>query len=145
MNTIKQRIRQALLDALNPLKTEGLVRLVERRRDLVATSAIRPALLIIEGGELEIARDVTGQTYAFDVFIKVLAPRTRDGAELKDELVARVQQQMENLSTLSGLASYVHGGEEKISMTARFVFIDGPFVRFRLSYERKVAQPEETY
>src|SRR3954465_176907 len=100
MNTIKQRIRSALLTALNELKTEGIVRTGERHRDVLATTHVRPALLLIEGGEFEKARDATGQSYEFDVFIKILVPRGPDADELKDTLVARVQQKVENLPTL---------------------------------------------
>ena len=145
MNTIKNQIRAALLAALTELKTEGHVRTVERHRDVLATVHVRPALLLIEGGELEKARDATGQTYEFDVFIKVLVPASSDMDAAKDELVARVQQKVENLASLSGLATYSAGGEEKHALTARFVYIEGPFVRFRLCYKRKVADPEGTY
>lgn len=145
MNTIKNQIRAALMTALTELKTEGHVRTVERHRDVLATAHVRPALLLIEGGELEKARDATGQTYEFDVFIKVLVPASSDMDAVKDELVARVQQKVENLASLTGLATYSAGGEEKHALTARFVYIEGPFVRFRLCYKRKVADPDETY
>jgi hypothetical protein len=145
MNTIKQQIRNALLAALNELKTAGAARTVERHRDVLATAHVRPALLLIEGGEVEKSRDATGQTYEFDVFVKVLVDRTPDSDTLKDELVAKVQQKLENLGALSGLATYSAGGEEKLALTARFVYIDGPFVRFRLCYKRKAGDPEQTY
>jgi hypothetical protein len=145
MPTIKQRIRSALLAALNELKTEGAVRTVERHRDVLATTHIRPALLLIEGGEFEKARDATGQSYEFDVFIKILVVHTPDSDDVKDNLVARVQEKVENLPSLVGLATYGAGGEEKPALTARFVYIDGPFVRFRFCYNRKAAKPEETY
>ena len=145
MTTIKQQIRTALLTALNELKTEGAVRTVERHRDVLATTHVRPALLLIEGGELEKARDATGQSYEYDVFIKILVPRTPRADDLKDTLVARVQEKIENLPSLMGLATYGAGGEEKPALTARFVYIDGPFVRFRFCYNRKSAKPDETY
>src|SRR5256885_1803375 len=113
MPTIKQRIRSALLAALNELKTEGAVRTVERHRDVLATTHIRPALLLIEGGEFEKARDATGQSYEFDVFIKILVVQSPDSDDVKDNLVARVQEKVENLPSLVGLATYGAGGEEK--------------------------------
>jgi hypothetical protein len=145
MNTIKQQIRDALLDALNELKTDGVVRNIERHRDILATTHIRPALLLIEGGEVEKSRDATGQMYEFDVFVKIVVPHSSDMDTVKDELVAKVQQKLEALSTLAGLATYSAGGEEKLALTARFVYIEGPFVRFRLCYKRKAADPEQTY
>src|SRR3954468_15010373 len=145
MPTIKQKIRTALLTALNELKTEGAVRTIERHRDVLATTHVCPALLLIEGSEFEKARDATGQSYEFDVFIKILVPRGPNADDLKDTLVARVQEKVENLPSLTGLATYGAGGEEKPALTARFVYIDGPFVRFRFCYNRKAGNPEETY
>ena len=63
----------------------------------------------------------------------------------KDELVGAVQRRLENLQTLSGLGAVICGGEEKTAVTARFVFIEGPFVKFRVQYKRKRAEPETAY
>jgi hypothetical protein len=143
--TIKQRIREAILTSLEQLKTSHGVREVSRHHDLIATSSVLPALIYVDTGELEVARDATGQTYEFDYYIKVLVEQTKDHDARKDKLVAAVQSNLENLSTLTGLAMIKCGGEEKTAVTARFVFIEGPFVKFRLQYKRKRSEPEGTY
>ena len=143
--TIKQRIREAILAALEQLKTSHGIREVTRHHDLVATASLLPALLYVDTGEMEVARDATGQTYEFDCYIKVLVEKTKQEDARKDDLVAAVQRAIENLSSLAGLAMIKCGGEEKSTVTARFVFIEGPFVKFRLQYKRKRAEPETTY
>lgn len=145
MNTIKQQIREAILAALEQLKTSHGLREVSRHRDIVATSSLLPALVYVDTGETEVARDATGQTYEFDFYVKVLVEKGGHQDERQQELVGAVQQSLENLSTLGGLATIKCGGEEKTAVTARFVFIEGPFVKFRLSYKRKRAEPETTY
>ena len=143
--TIKERIREAVLAALEPLKTSHGIREISRHHDLVATSSLLPALIYIDTGETEVARDDTGQTYEFDFFIKVVVEKTKDHDARKDELIGAVQRVLENLPALSGLATIKCGGEEKTAVTARFVFIEGPFVKFRIHYNRKRAEPETTY
>jgi hypothetical protein len=143
--TIKQRIRAAVLASLEQLKTSHRVREVSRHHDLVATASLLPALLYVDTGEFEVARDATGQTYEFDCYVKVLVEKTKNHDTEKDGLVAAVQKALENLSSLTGLATIKCGGEEKTAVTARFVFIEGPFVKFRLQYKRKRAEPEATY
>jgi hypothetical protein len=143
--TIKQRIRETILTSLEQLKTSHGVREVSRHHDLVATASLLPALLCVDTGELEVARDATGQTYEFDCYIKVLCEQTKDHDTREDLLVAAVQANLENLSSLTGLAMIKCGGEEKTAVTARFVFIEGPFVKFRLQYKRKRAEPQATY
>src|SRR5437762_2054472 len=143
--TIKQRIRDAILAALEPLKTTNGIREISRHNDVVATAALLPAIIYVETGEMESSRDATGQTYEFDFFIKILVEKTKDADARKDELIGAVQRALENLSTLAGLATITSGGEEKTAVTARFVFIEGPFVKFRLRYNRKRAEPETTY
>jgi hypothetical protein len=143
--TIKQRIREAILAALEQLKTSHGIREITRHHDLVANALLLPALLYIDTGEMEVDRDATGQTYEFDCYVKVLVEKTRQEDSRKDELVAAVQRALENLSALDGLATIQGGGEEKTAVTARFVFIEGPFVKFRLQYKRKRAEPESTY
>ena len=143
--TVKQKIRDAILAALEDLKTTDGVREVSRHRDIVATSALLPAISYVDTGETEVDRDATGQTYEFDFYIKVVVEKANNQDRRKDELVGAVQRRLENLQTLSGLGAVICGGEEKTAVTARFVFIEGPFVKFRVQYKRKRAEPETAY
>jgi len=143
--TVKQRIRDAILASLEELKTTDGVREVSRHRDIIATSALLPALIYVDSGETEVTRDATGQTYEFDFYIKVLVEKANSSDSRKDELVGAVQRTLENLSTLTGVATIKCGGEEKTAVTARFTFIEGPFVKFRVQYRRKRAEPETVY
>lgn len=143
--TIKQRIREAILASLEQLKTTAGVREISRRRDIVGSATLLPALTFVDTGEMEVARDATGQTYEFDLYIKVIVEKSASQDSRKDELVGAVQRNLENLSTLAGLATLKCGGEEKNAVTARFVFIEGPFVKFRVQYKRKCGEPETTY
>jgi hypothetical protein len=143
--TVKQRIRDAVLAALEPLKTTHGIREVTRHRDVVGISALTPALVYVDTGETEVARDATGQTYEFDFYIKVQVEKAANQDARKDELVGAVQRNLESLASLAGLATIKCGGEEKNAVTARFVFIEGPFVKFRVIYNRKRAEPETVY
>ena len=142
--TIKQSIREAVLASLEELKNSDGVRDVSRHRDMIATAALVPALLYIDTGETEVARDEIGQTYEFDFYVKVLVEKSNREDRQKDELVGSVQRKLEKLA-LTGGGFIKCGGEEKSSVTARFVFIEGPFVKFRVQYKRKCGEPEASY
>jgi hypothetical protein len=144
-SSIKQKIRDAVLASLEQLKTSNGVREVLRRRDIVGAASLLPALIYVDTGETEVTRDATGQTYEFDFYIKVLVERANNQDTRKDELVGAVQRNLENLQSLNGIATLCCGGEEKTAVTARFTFIEGPFVKFRVQYRRKRAEPETTY
>src|SRR3954471_5727913 len=111
--TVKQQIRDAVLASLEQLKTSNGVREVSRHRDIIGTASLLPALLYVDTGETEITRDATGQTYEFDFYIKVLVERANNSDARKDELVGAVQRTLENLTTLTGVATIKCGGEEK--------------------------------
>ena len=143
--TIKQKIRDAILAALEDLKTTDGVREVSRHRDIIGTTTLLPALSYVDTGETEVDRDATGQTYEFDFYIKVIVEKANSQDTRKDQLVGAIQRKLENLQTLTGLGAVICGGEEKTAVTARFVFIEGPFVKFRVQYKRKRAEPETTY
>jgi len=143
--TLKQKIREAVLASLEPLKNTHGIREVSRHRDVLATTTLLPALIYVDTGETEVARDATGQTYEFDFYIKVLADRSNGQDTRKDEIVGAVQRAVEDLPSLTGLGTITGGGEEKNAVTARFVFIEGPFVKFRIQYKRKRAEPETAY
>ncbi len=143
--TVKQRIRDAILASLEELKTSDGVREVSRHRDIIVTSALLPALIYVDSGETEVTRDATGQTYEFDFYIKVVVEKASNQDRRKDGLVGAVQRKLEDLATLSGLGTIKCGGEEKTAVTARFVFIEGPFVKFRVQYNRKRAEPQTVY
>ena len=142
--TVKQRIREAVLASLEELKNSAGVRDVSRHRDMIATAPLVPALLYIDTGETEVARDEIGQTYEFDFYVKVLVEKSNREDRQKDELVGSVQRKLEKLA-LAGGGFIKCGGEEKTSVTARFVFIEGPFVKFRVQYKRKCGEPEASY
>jgi hypothetical protein len=141
--TVKQKIRDAVLDSLEELKNSDGVREVARRRDIVASASLVPALLYVDTGETEVDRDATGQTYEFDFYIKILVDKTKQQDQQKDDLVGSVQRKLEKLAVAGGFLKC--GGEEKTSVTARFVFIEGPFVKFRVQYKRKCGEPETSY
>ena len=141
--TVKQKIREAVLASLEELKASDGVREVARRRDIIATASLVPALLYIDTGETEVDRDATGQTYEFDFYVKILVDKTKQQDQQKDDLVGSVQRKLERLAVAGGFLKC--GGEEKTSVTARFVFIEGPFVKFRVSYKRKCGEPETSY
>src|ERR1044071_8463834 len=142
--TVKQRIREAVLASLEELKNSDGVRDVSRHRDMIATASLVPALLYIDTGEIEVARDEIGQTYEFDFYVKVQVEKSNREDRQKDDLVGSVQRKLEKLA-LSGAGFIKCGGEEKTSVTARFVFIEGPFVKFRVQYKRKCGEPEASY
>ena len=143
--TLKQKIREAILASLEPLKTSHGIREISRHRDLLATTTLLPALIYIDTAETEVARDAIGQTYEFDFYIKVLADKIASENKRKDELVGAVQAALEILPNFASLGSIINGGEEKTALTARFVFIEGPFVKFRIQYKRKRAEPQNAY
>jgi len=142
--TVKQRIREAVLASLEQLKTSDGIRDVSRHRDVIATATVVPALLYIDTGETEVARDDIGQTYEFDFYIKILVEKSPGEEKQKDDLVGSVQRKLEKLA-LTDLGFIKCGGEEKTAVTARFTFIEGPFVKFRVQYKRKCAEPETSY
>src|SRR4051812_34301589 len=115
-DSIKSRIRQAVFAELCKLQTERKVRTVERHHDLIATTQIRPGLVMVDTGELEKDRDTMGQTYEFDLFVKIVVEPNKDSDRLKDELVALVQQRVEGLTGLDALGAVVCGGEEKVAI-----------------------------
>ena len=142
--TVKQKIREAVLASLEQLKTSDGVRDVSRHRDVVAVATLVPALLYVDTGETEVARDATGQTYEFDFYIKIVVEKSPHQDQDKDDLVGSVQRKLEKLA-ITDLGLLICGGEEKTAVTARFTFIEGPFVKFRVQYKRKCGEPETTY
>ena len=102
------------------------------------------------GPEQEQSRDVTGQTYRFDVHIKLFVPHGPPPADARrqfsyPELSAAVIQKMESIPALDGLATMPLGAEEQPYLKTGLSHIKGPFIRLTLEYRRKRANPYETY
>src|SRR5437899_8714688 len=151
MKTIKERIMEAMLGRLNELTTEqtGITR-VRENNDLNAVGNYRTELIVIAGPEQERSRDVTGQTYQFDVHIKLFVPHGPPPADVRrkfsyPELSAAVIQKMEAIPALEGLATMALGAEELPYLKTGLSHIKGPFIRMTFEYRRKRANPYETY
>ena len=136
---------------LNELTTEQTgITAVRENNDLTAVGNYRTELIVIAGPEQERSRDVTGQTYRFDVHIKLFVPHGPPPADARrkfsyPELSAAVIQKMESIPALDGLAATALGAEELPYLKTGLSHIKGPFIRMTLEYRRKRGNPYETY
>src|ERR1043166_5512702 len=151
MKTIKQRITDALLARLTELTTAnvGITRIRENN-DLNAVGNYKIELIVVAGPEQEQSRDATGQTYQFDVHIKIFVPHPPPPSDVRrkftyPELTAAILQKVETIPALDGLATIVLGAEEFPYLKTGLSHIKGPFIRLTLEYRRKRANPFETY
>ena len=127
----------------------GITRIRENN-DLNAAGTYKTELILVAGPEQEQSRDVTGQTYQFDVHIKIFVPHPPPPSDLRrkftyPELTAAILQKVETIPALDGLATIVLGAEEFPYLKTGLSHIKGPFIRLTLEYRRKRANPYETY
>jgi hypothetical protein len=148
--TIKEKIVQRILDALNGIKdTRNRIYTVRESNDYTAVGSYRAQLIVIVGTEAEQSRDQVGQTYQFDVHVKLFEPHPPPPLARKDyrydDVAAQVISALEAPGLLDGLAMIVIGAEEQTFLRSGLSKIAGPWVRLAIQYSRKRANPFETY
>src|SRR5713101_1104351 len=150
-STIKSRIIAAIMQALAGVASpQNRIKAVRPNNDYTAqgVSAL-PELIVIQGPEAEQARDAIGQTYQFDVHVKIWVPHppppTPRGDYQHEELAAAVIQALEDPKLLAGLGSLVIGAEEQSFLRSGLSKIKGPFIRVRIQYSRKRGDPYTAY
>src|SRR6516162_5225512 len=136
--TIKEQITSAILETLADLTRDATtgVQRVRESNDLTALGTYKTELIVIFGPEQEQSRDCTGQTYQFDVHVKLFVPHPPPPAARRQfsfpELSSAVIEKLENCSALTGLATVVIGAEEAGYLKTGLSHIKGPFIRIRL-------------
>jgi hypothetical protein len=150
MQTIKQQIIQRILEALNAIKdVQNRIYVVRESSDYTAQGTHRAELIVVVGTESEQSRDQTGQTYQFDLHVKLYVPHPpppRARAEHRYEsIAAQIIQALEAPSLLTGVGVLVIGTEEQTFLRSGLSKIAGPWIRVAIQYSRKRANPFETY
>lgn len=145
MNSIKQQIIARLLALAEPLKTDGTLRLIARKRTLFLLEPIKPALHLVVGDETVIGQDFRGYTCEIPVLLKLILADTRDAEGKGDELAAYLQKQIESDDQLSTLAvSITYDGE--LPFTEEELKPEGGTVlAYVIQYRRERAGPETSY
>src|SRR6266403_5903188 len=145
--TIKFCILTAIMQALAKVPTpQNRIKTVRPNSDYtVQGTTSLPELVVIQGPEAEQARDAIGQTYQFDVHVKIWVPHPAPPTPRADyqyeEIAAAVIQALDAPSLLSGLATIVIGAEEQSFLRSGLSKIKGPFIRLRIQYSRKRGDP----
>ena len=149
--TLKSRIITAIMQALATVPTpQNRIKTVRPNNDYtVQGTTSLPELILIQGPETEQARDTTGQTYQFDLHVKIWVPHPAPPTPRADyqyeDIAAAVIQALEAPGLLSGIATLVIGAEEQSFLRSGLSKIKGPFIRLRIQYSRKRGDPFTAY
>src|SRR6266436_6048000 len=150
-STLKSRITAAIMQALAAVPTpQNRIKTVRPNNDYtVQGTTSLPELIVIQGPEAEQARDAIGQTYQFDVHVKIWVPHPAPPTPRADyeyeDIAAAVIQALEAPDLLSGLATLVLGAEEQSFLRSGLSKVKGPFIRLRIQYSRKRGDPYTAY
>jgi hypothetical protein len=150
-SSIKSQIMSAIMQALATVPSpQNRIKVVRPNNDYTAQgTTVLPELIVIPGPEAEQARDAIGQTYQFDVHVKIWVPHAPPPTPRTDyqheEIAAAVIQALEDPKLLSGLGTLVLGAEEQSFLRSGLSKIKGPFIRLRIQYSRRRGDPYTTY
>jgi len=143
--SIKSRIVARLLQLPEPLKADGKLRLIARKRTFFLLEPVKPALHLITEDEQVTVEDERGYTMIFPVSFKLILAAAHDAEARCDELAAWLQEKIEADEQLNGLAS-------KITYDGELPFTEeqgkpdgGTVVMYTVEYRRYRGDPGRSY
>lgn len=143
--SVRSQIIAQILDLLNPLIAQNKVRSVDRVHALFLQAAIKPALHLVVGDEVQVAQDNRGYTAEIGMFFEIIFDEVRDPEGKADELAAFIQRRVEadpqinrlaNEITFKGVRNFVN---DAIAPEALSI------VQYTLQYRRERGNPDQNY
>ena len=139
--SIKNQILDRVLSTLEPLKTNGTFRALNRGVDPLRSLRPVPALAVADGPEKTHARTATAWECRFPLEIRIIFASHREAAAKRDELVAEVEKTIEADATLGGLGLVIDAGNEAPFPSADTDPTHEAVLRYTIHYTRKIADP----
>lgn len=146
--SVKVTIIKRLLELVQPLLTNGKLRVIERRSAPFMQQAVKPALHLVIGDESVVGGqdgDNRGFTMEFPADFEILAGEARDPYALCDELVAYVQEKVESDAQLSGLVNIVNYSGELPFTNDATKPSGGTLLMYNIQYRRTRGNPALSY
>jgi hypothetical protein len=143
--SIKQKAIARILELLEPLKAQGLVKKIARKKSLFLTEDVKPCLNVIVGPEDAVGQDNQGYEIQLAVTLEVILSAPKDTENLVDELTAAVQRAMESDRQLMLYANEViyHGDQPYTNELMKPA--GGLMILYQVNYRRQRAAPELRY
>ncbi|MCX7723547.1 MAG: hypothetical protein N2379_10910 [Verrucomicrobiae bacterium] len=147
---VKERIVARLLELLEGLRAQGVVRKVSRELTVLAAESVRPAIHLVVGDENVVGRDNQGYTCEFAVAFNILIADARSNYRVAEQIAAEVQRAVESDPQLLGAdpqplcVSVEYRGQTPFSDELTRPE-GGTILQYQIRYRRSYGAPDVSY